>query len=1063
MSSPLPRLRSVASLLFWMLVLASVIGVLSVLSGRRLFDRIDEEIRMRAEAELAACFPELSVRVGAAKRVEGSGILLRNVQWREFGDAQAVAAVERLMIRCETDLTAWARGELAPTSLEAVGVRLRIRQEDDGQWASARRLLPVCDDDQAPIPLLLREVEAELRVKDAAAPLRLTDSDVDLLPHYVEGADYPHLRLIGRLGRGERSLRVEGRLDPRRGVFKVVCQSGRHRLSPQLLAAAARMGAPLAQLQVRGTLLDIRSVVTGGVGRPLAYQLSGTLRDGRVEHPELPASLDNVELSMRIDTRQIEIRDLRATAAGAALAADHIRWSPDSRSLAIDADIRDLRFDERLAEGLPGPWREVWAKHHALGAITHAHWTYESRGEEGVVRNLLDVACRDLSFHFDALPYRFHRAEGRLQLRGRRLGVSLEAPVSGERVTIVGDVLNVGGDGPYGWIEVETAAGAVPLDADMIDALEPRVQNLVRSFRPRGTLKVKGRMERPAPHAPLRRQTHIQLEDLAVSFDKLPYPVDRIRGTMTMIDGRWTFDVTGRNDSAQIACRGGWDPKPADGRHLKLRFDAAQVALDAELRQSLSQPMQRLWQRINPRGTLDHVAVDFHFDALNRKPATRVTAWKLPREAGAHHHSPRLSVRPRGLPYELDHVTGKLVLNGSQITLDGLRAVHGASVWEAQGRCLREGAGWTADFSRLIIDNLVVDRELLSALPASLAPAVSRLQLRGPMDIDGRLALRGDDRGDGPRVRRAGWDLNIDVEQGSMRLGQLPLDKVRGQLQVRGAAEDGRLAANGQLDIDSLRVRGINVRQLRGPISINNERVRLGSWAATPQPRQLKAQVFGGTIGADAELRLDDSRRFDLAASLSNGQLSQIAHSAVPVGGKIEGQASGTVLLSGTTRGVHSFSGEGFMEMTDADIYEVPVMVTLLNLLSARELDRSLISHGEANFRVVGDRIYLDQLELDGAMRLRGSGDVNLQRQINLNLYTAMGGEAREGGPPLPWLFREASRRILEIEVAGTLDQPAVTRRAFPEINDTLQRLFPEAAGRRGVASMPALRGRLQR
>ena len=109
-------------------------------------------------------------------------------------------------------------------------------------------------------------------------------------------------------------------------------------------------------------------------------------------------------------------------------------------------------------------------------------------------------------------------------------------------------------------------------------------------------------------------------------------------------------------------------------------------------------------------------------------------------------------IHPRSLPYKLDNLTGKVVFAENLVTLEGLRATHGQTVWEAQGRCLCQADSWTLDFSRLIADNVHIDRELLSALPASLAPQVSRLQLRGPVDIDGRMILRGGNSPSGPRL-----------------------------------------------------------------------------------------------------------------------------------------------------------------------------------------------------------------------------------------------------------------------------------------------------------------------
>ena len=60
--------RRVVGVLFWLVVTAVVVAALSVVCGRRLYDRLDEEIRLRAESHLRRQFPGLQVSVGVRGR-----------------------------------------------------------------------------------------------------------------------------------------------------------------------------------------------------------------------------------------------------------------------------------------------------------------------------------------------------------------------------------------------------------------------------------------------------------------------------------------------------------------------------------------------------------------------------------------------------------------------------------------------------------------------------------------------------------------------------------------------------------------------------------------------------------------------------------------------------------------------------------------------------------------------------------------------------------------------------------------------------------------------------------
>ena len=559
----------------------------------------------------------------------------------------------------------------------------------------------------------------------------------------------------------------------------------------------------------------------------------------------------------------------------------------------------------------------------------------------------------------------------------------------------------------------------------------------------------------------MHRETVLQLERIAVQYTPLPYPVNRIQGVMKMHDGAWTVDLRGRNDDAEITCRGDWHENPDVNDQLSLQIRGERVALDNELRHALPSATQRLWRQMNPRGALDEAAIEILHDKRNKRTHTHVSLAKRVRQADAPNPTPAVSLQLPGFDYRLDNVTGLVSYRDGVTLLEGIRGIHNDTTWEAEGRTINRDEQWIVEMTRLVADNLTMDRDMLGCLPPTVAPNVSRLQMRGPIDLDGQLTVQGSKLAASQWSRRANWDFMLDVENAAVRFGQWPLEKIRGQVRLRGASKDNRFAVNGELNVDTLESRGTTVHQIRGPLSMDNRSVRLGTWANSQQPRQLKARILGGVLSGDAEFKLDGSQQFELTASLSDGQLSDIARRTLPVGGRVAGQAGGALLLRGRTRGVHTLVGEGYAEMKNADIYEAPVMVSLLQLFSSRDADESLISNGTTSFRIVGDRVYLDQLELDGAIRLRGAGEMNLKRQLSLKLYSYMRG--RENDPSL-MLFREASRRILEIEVGGTLEHPLITRRAFPELNDTLQRLFPEANRRRAVAGgLPNLRGRLTR
>ena len=162
----------------------------------------------------------------------------------------------------------------------------------------------------------------------------------------------------------------------------------------------------------------------------------------------------------------------------------------------------------------------------------------------------------------------------------------------------------------------------------------------------------------------------------------------------------------------------------------------------------------------------------------------------------------------------------------------------------------------------------------------------------------------------------------------------------------------------------------------------------------------------------------------------------------------ITGKVSAVVHLTGAKAGLHTLQGSGQVRLREADIYQLPVMTRLLSVLSLRDPDDTAFTSSDIDFRINGEQMYLDRIDFSGdVLSLKGQGWMDLNRQINLNFYALVGREEFQL-PIVKTLLAEASRSILLIQVVGTVDQPQVIRKALPDLDETLQRIFPEAAPR---------------
>jgi len=295
----------------------------------------------------------------------------------------------------------------------------------------------------------------------------------------------------------------------------------------------------------------------------------------------------------------------------------------------------------------------------------------------------------------------------------------------------------------------------------------------------------------------------------------------------------------------------------------------------------------------------------------------------------------------------------------------------------------------------------------------------------------------------------ADWDLEVDLAGGGIDVGT-GLNHVQGGLQLQGTYDGKSFQSRGELLVDSLIYGNIQVTDVRGPIWIDNRHVLLGSRAEGnvpgQLPRQVTANTLGGTLYGNGQVLLADDMQFSLYASLTGGDLAQIAREMKLQERNLSGKAFALLQLSGSTKGTHTLRGSGSVRLRDADIYTLPVMVSMLKIIRIRPPDQTAFTDSQIDFQVEGEHINLRRVDFHGdAISLKGDGWINLDREINLNFYTNVVRDDKYHIPVVSPLLGEASRQFMLIRVTGAFDDPKTEREALPGLNETFQQLFPEA------------------
>ena len=346
-----------------------------------------------------------------------------------------------------------------------------------------------------------------------------------------------------------------------------------------------------------------------------------------------------------------------------------------------------------------------------------------------------------------------------------------------------------------------------------------------------------------------------------------------------------------------------------------------------------------------------------------------------------------------------------------------------------------------------------IDRDLILALPERLKKAVLAINPAGRIDLCGNLDLI--HSGIQGEPLQSQWDsLQIDMLQGAMQCG-VKLENICGSAILSGVFDGSNFFCRGNLILDSLNYKDHQFTNVTGPIWIDDQRVLLGSLVdkaadgsplsnadGTPRtPRSISADLFGGKISGDGQVSLGVEPVYHLNAVLTHADLARMALEVIDGKQRLQGNIWAKINLDGVGTNRNALSGRGSLALSDADIYELPVMISLLKILSIRAPDRNAFSTASMDYHIEGEHIYLDRINFNGdAISLQGSGELDFQSNVKMNFSTRVG-RGEFDLPIIKQVFRGASEQILQIYVGGTLQNPDIRKEAFPAVNQALQQL----------------------
>jgi hypothetical protein len=470
-------------------------------------------------------------------------------------------------------------------------------------------------------------------------------------------------------------------------------------------------------------------------------------------------------------------------------------------------------------------------------------------------------------------------------------------------------------------------------------------------------------------------------------------------------------NAVGRRGDSVLRAQIGADwsgPQPK----FSVSASADKLLLDDALYKALPKSVQESWDIVHPRGTID-CSLDYDSDGVRVRIRPR-----------------QLSVTPAPVPYRLDNVQGLLTLSNNAVVLSDIHATHGKATISLSGRGdLGEHPAWDL---KLSANQLVLDDELIQAAPDAAAQVCKALKLHGNIGLDiSRLAYR---PGVGGGKDDADFAVKLTLAGASMEVGLAARDAV-GSIDLAGLVRAGKLSRlAGRCAVDTLTLAGHQAANLRFGLAKASDDPMV-------QISHLEGGFAGGDIAGDGQFNFPDQGpgRYDVSLILRDADVQQLTPTE---GKKITGRVTASLEMTGDWDDPSSRRGHGNVSVIGQDLYNIPLIMGLLQITDLTLPLTSPFSDATARYNIDGQKVSFEQISLRSKdMTMSGAGDLDFAAG-KVSLWFVTDNPTLLSLPLVGPLLHGAKQELLKIHVSGTIERPKVSARSFDTITTTVDQVF---------------------
>ncbi|MBM84023.1 MAG: hypothetical protein CMJ78_26005 [Planctomycetaceae bacterium] len=763
------------------------------------------------------------------------------------------------------------------------------------------------------------------------------------------------------------------------------------------------------------------------------YKVLIDLNGGEITNPVLPFPLHDLRGSIYVDNRQIVCRNIFASNGPTRIEVEsHISQPVASASDKVEVKIVNLACDERLRSRLSANFGRIYDAHQPEGYIDfEVALKYDGR-EKWEPRGLVVTSKRAGVTH-KLFPLPVKNAVGTITQQDNNLVIDMKGFVGARPVTLKGYVQE---PGPNSSILFDINVEKLPIDEEFINAAPPGLKKTIQAMALTGTMNGHLRLWKPSGTKKFQPTLEATLHNGAMNYAYFPYEVTNLTGELRAVGDDWTFtNLKGVHGDAKLYANGTYQ-KPNGVSELKLRVNTTGAPIDRSLKSAFkSAQILKLWEDFSPTGTVN-VVTDVHWLVGSRADIT------MPRVEQFDG-----SFKMKSLPYLIDNVRATYTYQDGKVEIQSFEGTHDATSMTAKGKVDFDREGWTARLEQFVIKDLSPNEELKNALKTAevsglvgISEALSDDQL---VSIGGMLELRGTDNPKDPMT--AAWDLAAFLKDGDIDIGP-SFESVSGRVDARGIWDGYSTTMAGSIDLTALTVLDYEFEAIRGPFEFQDNVLTIGSKDAfapkflpanriAPQ-QSIKAKAIGGDFSFHSQTKLSDIPTYQIKMNMSHAKLQQYAKKYMPESENLSGTMRGWMNLSGEGEAPANLSGSGQLQVQQAELYELPVLLQVFEALSDATPDRAAFDYAMLDFKVKNSRFNFNSIDLEGDtinLHARG-GFAGFDKSLELDFYSRLS----RTQVPIP-VLNQLTAGWVGVDVRGNLDDPKAEIKPAPLLDDALK------------------------